>query len=123
MPCPGGYLGSLSFAIHADAQDPDSLKTIMYGTNNTSDPNYGTKGYIGPWLICTWAAFAVLAVELVLITLRSNQYLMTCIHSFEIIPHNVIGSAAKAIQLAKLLNIIYPGTTAIILHEIGLIMG
>lgn len=27
MPCPSGYLGSLSFAIHADAQDPDSLKT------------------------------------------------------------------------------------------------
>ena len=34
MPCPSGYLGSLSFAIHADSQDPDSLKTMMYGTND-----------------------------------------------------------------------------------------
>ena len=69
MPCPSGYLSSLSFAIHADYQDPDSLKTIMYGTNDTQHPVYGTKGYIGHGLICTWARLQLLQmVGLVLIT-------------------------------------------------------
>jgi Uncharacterized protein conserved in archaea len=95
MPCPSGYLGSLSFAIHADAQDPDSLKTMIYGTNNKSDPNYGTKGYIGHGLKCTWAAFAASSgggVGFDNVSFKSVLDDMSA-HNFEIIPHNVIGSA------------------------------
>ncbi|MDD3138840.1 MAG: hypothetical protein PHX08_07695 [Lachnospiraceae bacterium] len=97
MPCPSGYLGSLSFAIHADAQDPDSLKTMMYGTNDINDSTYGTKGYIGHGLKCTWAAFAASSgggVGFDNVSFKSTLDDMYG-HGFEIIPHNVIGSAGE----------------------------
>ncbi|RXA16681.1 hypothetical protein EQO05_13525 [Methanosarcina sp. MSH10X1] len=59
MSVPSGYLGALIFTEHADYTDHDSLRTIMYGTNNTSDPTYGTKGFIGHNLKATWSVFAV----------------------------------------------------------------
>lgn len=98
MPCPSGYLGSLSFAIHADAQDPDSLKTMMYGTNDITDPEDSTQGYIGHELICTWAAFAAssdgagVGFDNVLFkSILDDMYA----HDFEIVPHNVIGWAGE----------------------------
>jgi hypothetical protein len=98
MPCPGGYLGSLSFAVHADAQDSDSLKTMMYGTNDINDPEYGTQGYIGHGLICTWSAFAASSGDAGVgfdnVSFNStlgDMYL----HGFEIVPHNVIGWAGE----------------------------
>jgi hypothetical protein len=97
MPCPSGYLGSLSFAIHADAQDPDSLKTMMYGTSNKSDSKYNTQGYIGHGLKCTWAAFAVSSgggVGFDNVSFKSVLDDMYT-HDFEIVPHNVIGSAGE----------------------------
>lgn len=95
MPCPSGYLGSLSFAIHADAQDPDSLKTLMYGTNDPYNLVYGKKGYIGHGLICTWSVFAASSgggVGFDNASFKSTLDDMYA-HDFEIIPHNVIGSA------------------------------
>jgi hypothetical protein len=96
MPCPNGYLGTLSFAIHADAQDPGSLKTIMYGTNDTQNPVYGTKGYIGHGLICTWSAFAASTsgggAGFDNASFKSTLDDMYS-HGFEIIPHNVLGWA------------------------------
>lgn len=98
MPCPSGYLGSLSFAIHADAQDPDSLKTMMYGTNDINNPKYGKQGYIGHGLICTWAAFAAsssgsgVGFDNVSLKLALDDMYE---HGFEIVPHNVIGWAGE----------------------------
>lgn len=97
MPCPSGYLGSLSFAIHADYQDSDSLKTLMYGTNDTQNPVYGTKGYIGHGLICTWAAFAQSTRggygfdNASFKSTLDDMY----VHGFEIVPHNVNGDWTK----------------------------
>jgi PKD repeat protein/peptidoglycan/xylan/chitin deacetylase (PgdA/CDA1 family) len=93
MPCPSGYLGSLSFAIHADTQDPDSLKTLMYGTNDSGNPVYGTKGYIGHGLVCTWGAFAESTFagygfdDASFKSVLDDMYA----HGFEIVPHNVNG--------------------------------
>ncbi|RXA19427.1 LamG domain-containing protein [Methanosarcina sp. MSH10X1] len=97
MPCPSGYLGSLSFAIHADAQDPDSLKTLMYGTNDINDAEYGTKGYIGHGLICTWAAFAASSGGGIGFEDASFKSTLDDMHEkgFEIVPHNVVGSAGE----------------------------
>lgn len=97
MPCPGGYLGSLSFAIHADAQDPDSLKTMMYGTNDINNSTYDKKGYIGHGLKCTWAAFAASSgggVGFDNASFKSTLDDMYA-HGFEIVPHNVVGSAGE----------------------------
>jgi hypothetical protein len=58
MPVPSGYLGALIFTEHADYTDHDSLRTVMYGTNDTNNPIYGTKGFIGHNLIATWSVFA-----------------------------------------------------------------
>jgi hypothetical protein len=92
MPCPSGYLGSLSFAVHADSQDPESLKTMMYGTNDTQNPVYGTKGYFGHGLICTWSVFALSTNSG---TGIDNPLFNSTIdemhkHGFEIVPHNVV---------------------------------
>jgi PKD repeat protein len=92
MPCPSGYLGSLSFAIHADSQDPESLKTIMYGTNDTQNPVYGTKGFFGHGLICTWSAFALstnsgAGIDNPLFKSTIDEMYA---HGFEIVPHNVV---------------------------------
>ncbi|AKB74739.1 hypothetical protein MSLAZ_1478 [Methanosarcina lacustris Z-7289] len=97
MPCPSGYLGSLSFAIHADAQDPDSLKTLMYGTNDSSNSVYGKKGYIGHGLNCTWSAFAASSGGGVGFDNAAFKSTLDAMHEygFEIIPHNVIGSAGE----------------------------
>ena len=59
MPVPSGYLGALIFAEHADYIDHDSLRTVMYGTNDTKNSIYGTKGFIGHNLTATWSVFAV----------------------------------------------------------------
>ena len=92
MPCPSGYLGSLSFAIHADSQDPESLKTMMYGTNDINNSVYGTKGYFGHGLICTWAAFALstnsgAGIDNPLFKSTIDEMYA---HGFEIVPHNVV---------------------------------
>ena len=92
MPCPSGYLSSLSFAIHADSQDPESLKTMMYGTNDTQNPVYGIKGYFGHGLICTWSAFALstnsgAGIDNPLFKSTIDEMYA---HGFEIVPHNVV---------------------------------
>ena len=97
MPCPSGYLGSLSFAIHADTQDPESLKTMMYGSNDTHNPVYDTKGYLGHGLICTWSAFAASTNSG---SGFDNPLFKSTIddmyaHGFEIIPHNVLAWAGE----------------------------
>jgi hypothetical protein len=91
MSVPSGYLGALIFAEHADYTDHDSLRTVMYGTNNTSDPTYGTKGFIGHNLTATWSVFAVSSYggegldspELKNITDDMFK------HGFEITPHSL----------------------------------
>jgi hypothetical protein len=89
MPVPSGCLGALIFAEHADYTDHDSLRTVMYGTNDTNNSIYGTKGFIGHNLTATWSVFAVSSFggegldspELKSIT--DDMYK----HGFEITPH------------------------------------
>jgi len=59
MPVPSGYLGALIFTEHADYTDHDSLRTVIYGTNDTKNSTYGKKGFIGHNLTATWSVFAV----------------------------------------------------------------
>jgi hypothetical protein len=92
MPCPSGYLSSLSFAIHADSQDPESLKTMMYGTNDTKNPVYGKKGYFGHGLICTWSTFADSTNSGVGFDNPLFKSVIDGMYArgFEIVPHNVV---------------------------------
>ncbi|AKB74741.1 hypothetical protein MSLAZ_1480 [Methanosarcina lacustris Z-7289] len=91
MPVPSGCLGALIFAEHADYTDHDSLRTVMYGTNDTNNSIYGTKGFIGHNLNATWSVFAVSSFggegldspELKSIT--DDMYN----HGFEITPHSL----------------------------------
>ena len=90
MPVPSGYLGALIFAAHADYTDHDSLRTVMYGTNNTNNSIYGTKGFIGHNLTATWSVFAVSSSGgegLDSPTLKSVTDDMYN-HGFEITPHS-----------------------------------
>jgi hypothetical protein len=99
MPVPSGYLGALMFAEHADAIDHDSLRTLMYGTNDTNNVTYGKKGFIGHNLNATWSSFAVSS--------SSGEGLDNPIfksinddmknHGFEIVPHNLIGETNDGI--------------------------
>lgn len=54
---PDGRTGTVMFASHADSESVNSTTIILYGTNNTSSPDYGTKGLIGRGINTTWAAF------------------------------------------------------------------
>jgi hypothetical protein len=90
MPVPSGHLGALIFTEHADYTDHDSLRTVMYGTNDTNSSTYGTKGFIGHNLTATWSVFAVSSYggegldspELKSVT--DDMYN----HGFEIVPHS-----------------------------------
>ena len=90
MPVPSGYLGALIFAEHADYTDHDSLRTVMYGTNNTTSPVYGKKGFIGHNLTGTWSVFAVSSYggegldSPALKSVTDEMY----DHGFEITPHS-----------------------------------
>lgn len=93
MPVPYGYLGALIFAEHADFTDHDSLRTVMYGTNDTKNPNYGKKGFIGHNLTATWSVFAVSSASgegLDSPALKSITDNMSN-HGFEIVPHSFSG--------------------------------
>jgi hypothetical protein len=91
MPVPSGYLGALIFTEHADYTDHDSLRTVIYGTNDTKNSTYGKKGFIGHNLTATWSVFAVSSYggegldspELKNIT---NDIFK---HGFEITPHSL----------------------------------
>jgi hypothetical protein len=91
MPVPSGYLGALIFTEHADYTDHDSLRTVMYGTNDTKNSTYGKKGFIGHNITATWSVFAVSSYggegldspELKNITDDMSN------HSFEITPHSL----------------------------------
>jgi hypothetical protein len=91
MPVPSGYLGALIFAEHADYTDHDSLQTVIYGTNNTSNPTYGKKGFIGHNLTATWSVFAVSSYggegldSPELKSVVDDMYT----HGFEITPHSL----------------------------------
>lgn len=91
MPVPSGYLGALIFTEHADYTDHDSLRTVIYGTNDTMNSTYGKKGFIGHNLTATWSVFAVSSYggegldspELKNITDDMSK------HGFEITPHSL----------------------------------
>jgi hypothetical protein len=94
MPVPSGYLGALIFAEHADYVDHDSLRTVMYGTNDTKNSTYGTKGFIGHNLNATWSVFAVsspVGEGLDSPTLKAITDDMYA-HGFEIVPHSIADS-------------------------------
>ena len=97
MPIPSGYLGALLFVEHADYLDHDSLRTIMYGTNDTANSIYGTKGFIGHNLTATWSVFPISAPygegldSLTLKAITDDMYS----HGFEITPHS-LGASGEA---------------------------
>jgi PKD repeat protein len=97
MPVPSGHLGALIFAEHGDYIDHDSLRTVMYGTNDTNNSIYGTKGFIGHNLAATWSVFPVSAPYgegLDSPTLKAITDDMSN-HGFEIIPHS-LGASGEA---------------------------
>jgi hypothetical protein len=97
MPVPSGYLGALIFAEHADYTDHDSLRTVVYGTNDTSNPIYGKKGFLGHNLTPTWSVFAISSYggegldSPELKSIVDDMYA----HGFEITPHSLVATSWK----------------------------
>jgi hypothetical protein len=97
MPVPSGYLGALMFAEHTDNSDHDSLRTVIYGTNDTKNSTYGKKGFIGHNLNATWSVFAVsssVGEGLNSPTLKAITDDMYA-HGFEIVPHDIADSGTN----------------------------
>ena len=99
MPAPSGYKGVMAFVNHPDSTTPDSLAAIMYGTNDTQNSTYGTKGFLAHNLVGTWGVFAESYAENTGFDNARYKSIIDdmYVHGFEIVPHNVEGDVGNDI--------------------------
>lgn len=84
---PNGCEATFTFTIHPDSESIDTLKTVVYGSNDDAHPDYMVKGLFGNGLVGTWGVFCDTQVsdpDMLALKLQMQA------DGFEIVPHSIL---------------------------------